>query len=168
VAARALITFAIAMAACKARSDNPNIRTFAGSDLEMRAAIDSARSTVGMLLRRLERPSPASQTFLSVKVRFGDDRLGEHIWLDSLSFDGRRLHGQLQEDAVAVSGLHAGQWVSASPDSISDWLIIDRGIACGGFTMRVDRSRATVADRAALDSGLTQLGFVRWGAPNSC
>lgn len=168
MAPRLLTALTLALAGCQERPDNPNVRTFAGRDPEMRAAIDSARSSVGVLIRRLGRPSPSSESYRSVKVRFGDERLGEHIWLDNVSFDGVRFHGQLQEDAVAVPGLRAGQWVSALPDSISDWLIVDGGTACGGFTMRVGRSQVAVADRPALDSGLKQLGIARWGAPNSC
>lgn len=164
---RALILFCVGLLACTSGESNPNVIYFSGDDPEMRAAIDSARATVGFFLQRLTEP-PASQTYASVKLRFGDSTLGEHIWLDSVHFDGQQLHGQLDEDAVDFPDLKAGQWVSGSPDEISDWMIVDGGIVCGGFTSRVAREHMSGAERAEMDSALAWTGLIAWAPADSC
>jgi|SRR5438876_299164 len=165
---RPLVFLALTFLACTSEHANSNIQRFSGDDPQMRAAIDSARATIGIFLRRIARRPPASQTYASIKLRFGDSLLGEHIWLDSVRFDGHRLHGQVNEDAVQVEGVRQGQWASTRPDQISDWMIVDRGVLCGGFTIRVERSRLSNSERAAMDSGLAALGLRTWATRNSC
>ena len=157
----------LGLMACTSKAPNSNVASFSRTDAEMRAAIDSARATVGILLRRLANP-PTSQSYVSVKMRFGDDSLGEHIWLDSVRFDGQRLHGQLTEDAEYLPDLRAGQWASVLPANISDWMIVDRGRLCGGFTIRVGRARVDSARRAALDANLASMGIVAMAPTDSC
>ncbi len=164
---RALILLCLGLLACASGESNPNVINYSGDDPEMRAAIDSARATVRFFLQRLADPPP-SQTYASVKLRFGDSTLGEHIWLDSVRFDGRRLHGRLNEDAVEFPELKAGQWVSGAPDEISDWMIVDGGILCGGFTSRVAREHMSDAERAEADSDLAWTGMVSWAPADSC
>lgn len=162
-----LILLCVAFLACTSGDSSSNIARFSGDDPEMNAAIDSARATVGFFLERIADPPP-SQTYASVKVRFGDSTLGEHIWLDSVSFDGVRLHGLLNEDAVDFPDLKRGDSVSRAPDQISDWMIVDGGVVCGGFTTRVVREHMSVAERASADSSLAWTGLVSWAPADSC
>jgi uncharacterized protein YegJ (DUF2314 family) len=165
---RTVILVTLAGFGCQTQRSNSNVWEFSGNDPEMRAAIDSARRTVAVLMARLQAPPRASQTYLSVKVRLGTDSVGEHIWLDGVQVAGTLLRGQLNEDAVAIEGAKAGQWVTVRPDSISDWMIIDSGVLCGGYTVRVERSRLSDADRARLDFGLLDLGLRSWATTNEC
>lgn len=164
---QAIILPCLGFLSCTSGESKPNVVRFSNDDPEMRAAIDSARATVGFFLKRFADPPP-SQTYASVKLRFGDSTLGEHIWLDSVRFDGHLLHGQLNEDAVAFPDLKAGQWVSGTPDEISDWMIVDDGILCGGFTTRVVSERMSDAERAESDSALAWTGMASWAPADSC
>jgi uncharacterized protein YegJ (DUF2314 family) len=163
----AIAVILVAVSACQPR--DPNIREFAADDPEMTAAIDSARASDSVLIRHLSmRPAPASRSYLSVKLRFTGMGNGEHIWLDSVRFDGELFHGQLDDDGVIVPGLRRGNWVSGSRSELSDWMIVDSGRVCGGFTMRVARRHAPEPDRAVLDSGLVSLGVTRPGFADRC
>jgi Uncharacterized protein conserved in bacteria (DUF2314). len=73
-----------------------------------------------------------------------------------------------EEDAVDFPDLKAGQWVTGTPDAISDWMIVDGGIVCGGFTSRVARAHMSDAERAEMDSALAWTGLVAWAPTDSC
>lgn len=127
-----------------------NFRPFSAGDPQMQAAIARARASTGELLRRLEQP-PSSQTFLSVKVRIVDGRGAEHIWLDSVRYDRRHLSGRLNDAPLIVQNARRGDIVQVAPNEITDWVAIDGGRLCGGFTMRVARHRMQAGERAALE-----------------
>lgn len=137
---------------------DPNIRAFDSSDPEMRLAMEQARRMVPVFLAHLARPSK-TQTFISAKVRLVDGDAVEHIWLDSVQFDGHFIHGRLNDSAVVVHNVRMGQLVSVLPSEISDWMIIDDGRLCGGWTVRVHDRRESGADKARLvhDSSLIHI-----------
>lgn len=131
--------------------NDPNYRPFhEAGDGEMQAAIARARASTGELLRRLEQP-PTSQTFLAIKVRLEDGRRAEHVWLDSVRYEGRRLYGLLNHDPKIVESARRGDLVQVTPGAITDWMAIDGGRLCGGYTVRVDWSRLSADERAALE-----------------
>ena len=133
---------------------DPNIRTFDADDAEMNAAFGRARSTVPVLLDRLAHPSP-TQTLISAKVRLEESGVVEHIWLDSLSFDGRNLHGTLNDAPRDLRRSHLGDRIEVRPDEISDWMVVDGDRLCGGWTIRVARDKATPEERRAWDEDST-------------
>jgi len=163
---RLLLAFVLGMCACAREQASSNVRYFASDDAEMNAAIDSARATVPILLRRLSHP-PASQSYLSVKIPIKEAGTTEHIWLDSIQVDGDYIRGQLNDSGVEVAA-RLGQWVSIRTDQISDWIVIDNGLLCGGYTIRVERAREQRADRPAFDRGLAWTGLVRWAIRPEC
>lgn len=164
---RILLLLCACVLACASDDSSSNVGYFASDDPEMHAAIDSARATVGFFLERIADPPP-SQTHASIKVRFGNDIRGEHIWLHSVRFDGRRLHGIVDEDAVDFPDVKRGDTVSRSPDEISDWMIVDNGMVCGGFTSRVAMSHMSDEIRAETDSELAWTGMISWAPTDSC
>ena len=135
------------------RTQDPNVRTLPAADPEVRAAIARARASTGELLWRLERP-PRSQTFLSVKVRLADGQGAEHLWLDSLRYDGRRLTGRLNDEPMIVQDAQRGDVVQVAPGDITDWMAVDGGRLCGGFTVRLQRRRMSAGERATLERDL--------------
>ena len=130
--------------------DDPNYRPFHAGDREMQAAIARARGSTGELLGRLLQP-PSTQTFLSVKVRIVDGQGAEHLWLDSLRYDGRQLSGRLNDEPLVVQNARRGDVVRVMPGDITDWMAIDGGRLCGGYTVRLARRRMPARERAALE-----------------
>lgn len=134
-----------------AAPQDPNFRPFTyATDPEMQAAIARARATTEELRGRLAAP-PRSQTFLSVKVRIADDRGGEHIWLDSVRYDGHQLSGRLNDEPLVVGNARRGDLVQVLPSEITDWMAIDGGRLCGGYTVRLERRRMSAGERAVLE-----------------
>lgn len=117
-------------------------------DEEMSRAIARARATVPEFLPRLQHP-PAGQSYLGVKVRLGNDEEGEHIWLYDVRLEEGRIAGKLVDDAEFVPNHKHGDVVRVAPAEISDWMTVEDGRACGGFTSRVVVAQMDSAARAA-------------------
>ena len=105
-------------------------------DEEMSRAIARARATVPELLPRLEHP-PAGQSYVGVKVRLGNEQEGEHIWLYDMRLEDGKIAGRLVDDAEYFPDQKHGDVVRVAPAEISDWMTVEDGRACGGFTSRV-------------------------------
>ena len=131
-------------------SQDPNFRPFVAGDSEMQAAIAHARASTRELLGRLEQP-PRSQTFVSIKVRIEDPQGAEHLWLDSVRYDGRHLVGRVNNEPQVVQTMRRGDVVRVAPGEITDWMAIDGGRLCGGYTVRLHRRRLRTAERAVLE-----------------
>ncbi|HEX6372538.1 MAG TPA: DUF2314 domain-containing protein [Longimicrobium sp.] len=133
------------------------VRTAAGDDA-MNAAIDQARATVPQFIQRLTN-APPGLTYLGVKVRLGDPRgEGEYIWLYDVTYTDGKIAGKLVDDAQMFSGFHAGDVVRVEPREISDWMTVENGRACGGFTSRIVVAEVPAKVRAAY---MAQMGIPR-------
>jgi uncharacterized protein YegJ (DUF2314 family) len=130
-----------------------NVVEVASDSPEMNRAMERARATSGELLRRIQSP-PASQATVTVKIplRSGEDV--EHIWVDQLTVSGGRIHGRLANQPVDGGGRSLGDTVSVAPGEISDWMAIDGGRLCGGYTVLVHRDGMSAAERDQMDQNL--------------
>jgi uncharacterized protein YegJ (DUF2314 family) len=117
-------------------------------DAEMNAAIARARATTDELMARLRRPPPAL-SYLGVKVQLGDEDAGEHIWLYEVRLEGDRITGRLLEDAEYYPRYHRGDVIRVLPQEITDWMTVENGHVCGGFTARVLVPRLRPDERKA-------------------
>ena len=122
-------------------------------DAEMNRAMTKARETIGDFLKRLDHP-PASQTYLSLKVRLEEDDVVEHIWLNTVSHSNGWFAGIVGNDPVDLKKIKLGDRVSVHLDHVSDWMAVDGGHLIGGYTLRVLRDRMTPDERKALDQKL--------------
>jgi uncharacterized protein YegJ (DUF2314 family) len=118
------------------------------ADTEMSHAIERARATLPEFLPRLQHP-PAGQSYVGVKVRLGGDQEGEHIWLYEVRLEDGRIAGRLVDDAEYFPDRKRGEVVRVAPAEISDWMTVEDGRACGGFTSRVVVGQMDSTARAA-------------------
>jgi uncharacterized protein YegJ (DUF2314 family) len=123
----------------------------AADDSAMQEAIERARATVPELHRHLRNPSP-TRTHTSVKLPLREGETVEHVWLSDVTYDGDRFHGWIDNDVELLRSWRLGDTVSVVADSISDWLVIDDGIATGGFSIPVLRDRLSDRERAQWDA----------------
>jgi uncharacterized protein YegJ (DUF2314 family) len=144
---------ALFVSACGAPPEN--VAKVAANDPAMVAAVGRARATVGELVRRVENP-PAAQQYLAAKVEMVEGDSREHMWVTHLRLQDGVLHGKLDNDPVLLREVKAGDPVRVSPDSISDWMAVDRAAVCGGFTTRVlaPREEAPAAEPTVRDTAL--------------
>jgi uncharacterized protein YegJ (DUF2314 family) len=133
----------LASTVCRAQ-DAPNV--VRPHDASMDSAVARAQSTVRTFIDRLQQPSP-NRTFASVKVRFSTDSTAEDIWLENAAYNGRFITGTLSDDATTMENVHQGDPVSVRPEEVSDWMIVDGGRVCGGFTERVNARRRTAEEQ---------------------
>lgn len=143
-----------------ARGFDPETRllTTDARDQAVNAAIERARGTVPQLLQRLNDPPPGL-TYVGVKVRLGDPNgEGEHIWLYDVTYADGEIAGKLTENAQLFPKFRAGDMVRVQPQEISDWMIVENGWACGGFTTRIIAEEMTAGTRATF---LAELGISR-------
>jgi uncharacterized protein YegJ (DUF2314 family) len=124
------------------------LRTDAGDDA-MNAAVERARATVPELVARLEH-APPGLTYLGVKVRLGGHGdVREHIWLYDVTHTVGTITGKLVNDAQMFPEFRAGDVVRVEPREISDWMTVENGRACGGFTSRIMVAEMNAEERAA-------------------
>lgn len=138
-------------------ANTPIIRYVPREDPAMNAAIARARATLPQFLPRLQKP-PAGQSYLGVKVRVGDRSTGEHIWLYEVRYQGGRIVGRLVDDAELFPKFKQDDEVRVAPGEISDWMTVENGRACGGFTSRVMARSMTAEQRAAW---MREMGIAR-------
>lgn len=125
-------------------------------DAEMSAAIAHAVETKEAFLQALAAPKPNQRDF-SVKRPYatgGGDTEREHIWISSLSYDGKLLHGTINDDPVNIPHLKLGDAASFSPSELTDWMYLEDGKVVGGYTIRVLRKRMSAEERAEMDKHL--------------
>ena len=99
-------------------------------------------------------PKPGQTTF-SIKLAFDDGNNVEHMWLTPVRFDGKLLHGKVDNTAEKVTNVKMGQEVSVEPSKISDWMFAENGRLQGGYTLRgaprqdvLPRRNAPISTRA--------------------
>lgn len=115
----------------------------------MNAAVERARATVPELVARLEH-APPGLTYLGVKARLdGPEGVREHIWLYDVTYADGMIAGKLIDDAQMFPEFHAGNVVRVEPREISDWMTVENGRACGGFTSRIMVAEMNAEEQAA-------------------
>jgi len=144
---------ALFVSACGAPPEN--VAKVAPDDPAITAAVGRARATVGELVRRVENP-PAAQQYLAAKVELVEGDSHENLWVTGLRLQDGVLHGTLDNDPVLLRQVKAGDPVRVSPDSVSDWMAVDRAAVCGGFTTRIlaPREEAPAGEPTVRDTAL--------------
>lgn len=136
-----------------------------GDDVEMRQAYAEAGGTVGKFVEHIR---AGGSSTCAAKLRFKDpvlsEKLGEdrfvYLWLaDVHILDDGMFIGTFFEVPVELSQWHqVGRQLRFEEADIFDWFVNEDGLMHGGFTMRVQRSRLPVGERAAFDAytGVTE------------
>lgn len=138
---------------CGGSDAEDNVVAVHADDTAMKAAIEKARATVGTFQEALRSPS-ASRSAFSLKARFEEGDVVEHMWLDDVSFDGKAFSGAVNNDPEELRNVSFGQKVTVPPGEISDWMFVENGKLVGGFTIRVMRDSLSTEEREAMDASL--------------
>lgn len=135
-----------------------------GDDPEMQRAYEQARDSFRYFWREIawdrRRIVPALDLAI-IKAPFTDDapRPGsgdepqvEHMWVGDIDFDGESVSGVLGNDPNWLTSVKDGDGVRIPLDRISDWMYVTEGVAYGGFTINLLRSRMDLAERQEHDA----------------
>ena len=143
---------AVALASCDKKSPS-NVTYVEDDDAKMNAAMAKARATVKQFIAVVKSPKPG-QTGVALKVPFKDGKHVEHMWVNTVRYDGKNFHGVLNNDPVQVKTVKIGDPVTVAPDKISDWMYVEGGKLVGGETLRALRADMPPGERAEFDRGL--------------
>lgn len=136
--------------------DDQNVATLAGDDAAMNEAIAQARAHLGVFERELADAKPG-RVFL-VKKRFAVGDAAEHIWVVGVKKVEGGFEGEIDNDPVAVAGVHAGDRHVVARADVSDWMIADEdGKLWGAYTTRVLLSQMPADLRRAREAKLQPL-----------
>jgi uncharacterized protein YegJ (DUF2314 family) len=117
-----------------------------GDDAEMNAAMEEARRRLAEFRRALDedarRVVPEIEGAL-VKAAVSSIATGktEHIWVEDAGFDNDMIVGTVSSEPNQIPEVAKGDWITISPDDISDWVYRHRGRTFGGFTVTVMQRR---------------------------
>ncbi len=120
-------------------------------DPAMRKAFDTARATLDEFLVKLKSP-PAGTGGHAVKVgiRAGSDI--EYLWIGTLTIDGERFSGRIDNEPRIVKTVKVGDVHGFVRGDIVDWLYMDRNRRRmhGNFTACALMAREPPKEAAAL------------------
>ena len=135
-------------------SSNPPIVDVRNEDERMNWGIEKAKLTLNYFRTCLQKPKPG-QGYFSVKVRFEDRGMVEHIWLNNPHFDeDGNLFGVVGNQPRDVQNVKLNQKVGVDDSMVSDWMIVQNGILIGGYTIRAIRDGLPAAKRPNFDKSL--------------
>jgi len=153
----AWIVLLLAPVACEPGADpvvqrpgEPDVVLLGGEDEEMNRAMAEARETIGEFIERLAR-APEEQTTLSLKVRFEEGEIIEHIWIEPSAHENGLFAGIVANEPLDLVEIELGEPVRVPLDRVSDWLAVENGRLVGGYTLRVLRDRMSAEERDAFD-----------------
>ena len=97
-----------------------------------------------------------SASFSMIKAAFCDDfndpdASVEHMFVDSVFFDGETIHGILRSDPNWVQSVKDGDEVTLTLDRVGDWICEAADVVYGGFAVQVIRSQMSPDERASHD-----------------
>jgi uncharacterized protein YegJ (DUF2314 family) len=144
---------AMLLVGCSKKEPKDKVTYVSDNDPQMNAAIERARAEVNTFITAIQSPR-AGQSSFSVKMAFSDGKHTEHMWLGSVTFDGKRFHGTVNNDPEKVTNVKFGQKATVSAAEISDWMFVQNRKLVGGYTLRVLRDSLSPSERAEFDSSV--------------
>lgn len=138
LAAAVMLTF-VMMSGCNSptgdSSSTPGVVQVEGDDPEMRAAIATAKETLGFFEQNWKTMKNDGYS-LKFALPASNGEL-EHIWFSPTEIHGDRITGECANDPVAIPGLKIGDTRTVTRDDVSDWMILVGNQCFGGYTVRV-------------------------------
>lgn len=129
---------------------HPGYSQVSDNDKAMDRAVEHAQRSLGFFMAVLKAKKPGDTTF-EIKKGFVDGDKVEHLWIGSVTYDGKNFHGKINNRPLDVKNVHLGQRVTVSPREVSDWMFLKDGKLMGGYTTRVLYARLSPEDKAQFD-----------------
>lgn len=138
----------------KSTGSDSNIVNIGNENEKMNSGIEKAKLTLNYFKESLKKPK-AGQVYFSVKVKFTDKGMAEHIWLVEPEFDtDGNLFGKVGNVPRDVKTISINQRIGVDESHISDWMIFENGVLIGGYTIRAIRDGLPKSQVASFDRSL--------------
>ncbi|MDI9246952.1 DUF2314 domain-containing protein [Marinobacter sp. CHS3-4] len=152
-----MVALLLGVPSANAEDREPKFNQIKRSDPEMQRAYDLASETISAFIKKVQVGGDA--TFLA-KLKFRVPELSEHmgsdqflyIWLNGVAYhpEENLLSGVFFELPKSLSKWHrVGERLGFYPEDVFDWMIIENGIAQGGYTIKAMRSRLKTEEEKA-------------------
>jgi uncharacterized protein YegJ (DUF2314 family) len=128
----------------------PGYQQIADDDKQFARAAEHAQRSLGFFMAALQAKKGGDNGF-EVKRCFIDGDKCEHLWINHVSYDGKKFHGTIDNRPLDVKNVHLGERVSLTPQQVSDWMFVKDGRLIGGYTTRILYARLSPAQRAEFD-----------------
>ena len=117
-----------------------------GDDAEMNAAMNEARQRLPEFRRALDedarRVVPEIEgALVKAAVSSISTSKTEHIWIEDAGFEDDMIVGTVSSEPKQIPEIAKGDWITVSPDDLSDWVYRLRGRTFGGFTVKLMQRR---------------------------
>jgi uncharacterized protein YegJ (DUF2314 family) len=133
------------------RIGNPTIYDVQDNDKEMNEAIKTANQEIEKFNKAFESKNPDFK-YLALKIRFNAPNGGEHIWAKIITFEKGKYIGVVDNLPESTTDVKINDTIQINNNNISDWMYIDKGKLCGGYTIRALRNRMNVTEKKQFDA----------------
>ncbi len=128
----------------------PKFNPVRSSDPEFQQTIEEARASLEEFRRFLPADGgPRWDSLVKTKVKDGEHKA--FLWLCNTRKQGDGFVAELFEVPAEFSHYKIGDELEISADALLDWMVNDRGVLFGGFSIRYQRARLPEDERAAYD-----------------
>ena len=120
-------------------------------DDQMDRAVAKAKQTYMQLVEALDAAAPNHHSFTVKKPYSIPDGGREHIWINSVTWDGEKFLGEVNNEPVDTKEVKLGDIVTITPEELSDWMYIDGNTVVGGYTLRVLHYQMSAEEQKAFE-----------------
>jgi uncharacterized protein YegJ (DUF2314 family) len=131
----------------------PRFARVRSSDPEYQQTIHDAQTTLEQF-RRMLPPDGSPRWNAAVKVKLVDGEHSVFMWLSRTSIVGDGFSAELFESPDAIAGFKVGDRLAIASAVVMDWMVNENGLLHGGYSLRYQRARMTVAEQADFDRHL--------------
>lgn len=125
-------------------------------DADIKAAITRAQETLPAFLETLQKPAPNQRQFMVRAIFPAKDAPQQILWVTDLSYDGKLLHGKVDDNTSKPgSGIAPDGKVSIPLTQVADWMYNEDGKAVGGYMLRVLKAKMTPEEWAPFEQQFT-------------
>jgi uncharacterized protein YegJ (DUF2314 family) len=135
----------------------PKINLIRSSDPEYQQTIRDAHAALAQFRGMLPADgSPRSDAMVKTEIRQGDHKA--FMWLSNTRISGINFSAEFFEISEVFTNYQVGQKLEIPVEALLDWMVNDKGVLHGGFSIRYYRATLPEGERAAYDDyiGVTE------------
>lgn len=142
--------------------DEPLFMAIRGSDPEFRQTVLDAQASL-QEFRSLLRMAGSDQWYPCVKTRLTAGKESAFVWLLLVRDTATGFVASVFEIPPEFKGIRVGDEVTVKDAAVMDWMVNQAGTLRGGYSLRYQRSKLPLKDRASFDE---HIGVSQYAEPD--
>jgi len=135
----------------------PQFMAVPSKDPDFQGTIHKAQETLAEFRGLLAAREPGTVASLKTTIEDGDNRA--FLWLAVESVKDHCFVASVFEIPAEFTNYHVGDQLQVADADVMDWMIIEKGVLCGGYSLRYQRSKLPANERTAFDE---YIGVMRY------